>query len=153
MYYTYQVLATVRIKLCENFLSCMVTKGNKPEYEAMMLSFLSCTAILYQQPATPHHWWWWWLWWQDCIIDISHTPMSPASGELLCYVCLCSWEFGVWQLKYSLCSPSRHLSTHIQFALCGHRIMRQYLSICIHIIIIPHYQQTPFFAAVVKVEH
>jgi len=47
----FDTIATVQIKLRESFVSYMVTKGNKPEYEAMMLSFLSCTAILYQQPT------------------------------------------------------------------------------------------------------
>ena len=73
--------------------------------------------------AMPQPWWWS----PARSVNISHASTSSTSGELLCYVCIHLWEPGVWASKYEyLPSPSRYLSTHIQFALCGHRIVKQY---------------------------
>ena len=70
--------------------------------------------------AIPNHWWWSPVW----TIDINHTSLS---SELVRYVFICGNLVYDCPCKYEcLPCPSRHLSTHMQFALCGRRIVKRY---------------------------
>ena len=56
----------------------------------------------------------WWRYWHT-----SPTFIPPPGGELLCFICVCTWKVGVWVSKFEcLPSPPRCVSTHTQLVQC-----------------------------------